>query len=95
MLRSNTNKVWLSNIEIPVNGTLVKLEQDYIFVQMHVKLSVRFRKSWRRRAMSAVGPEAEMENAVATARFIMEHRLRIDVCKCMGFQSEQIRINKK
>ena len=88
MLLSHTYKIWSSNIEIPVNGTLVKLEQDYIYCQMGVKLSVRYRNKNKRRAMSAVGPEAQIEKAVDTARRFMEHKLRIDVCKCVGFQNE-------
>ena len=86
MLRSNTNKVWSRNIEIPDNGTLVRIEQDYIYCQMGVKLSVRYRRSNGRRAMSAVGPEAQIEKAVDTARRFMEEKIRIDVCKCVSFQ---------
>ena len=88
MLRSNTNKVWLGNIDIPPNGTLVYKEQAYIYKATDVKLSVRFRKSWTRRAMSAVGPQGQVDNAVDLARRFMDHKLRIDVCKCVGFQNE-------
>ena len=78
--------VWSRDIEIPYYGTLVRIEQDYIYFQMGVKLSVRYRNKNKRRAMSAVGPEAQIEKAVDTARRFMEEKIRIDVCKCVSFQ---------
>ena len=78
--------VWSRDIEIPYDGTLVRIEQDYIYCQMGVKLSVRYRRSNGRRSMSAVGPEAQIEKAVDTARRFMEEKIRIDVCKCVSFQ---------
>ena len=82
-------------VDIPPNGTLVQPEKNFIWDAYGVMCAVRLRKGSGKRQMSMRGNSTNFAIARDWALFMMRENIRIDVCKCMGCQSEQIRINKK
>jgi len=75
-----------SRVAIPRAGTLVQQERNYIYDLTGVMCSVRHRKSFNCRALSMWGNPKNMDRAKQMAIDFMEEKLRIDVCKCIGFQ---------
>ena len=65
----------LNNLTIPVGGTLCQQERNYFMDKYGVGCAVRYRKAWRRRAMSMNGKEKNFE----------ETKIRIDVHMQNGF----------
>jgi len=77
----------------PQNGVLFKRDKEWIWERYGVHCSLRVRKGEQH--LSLQGNQTNFDEAEACALSFMMARIRIDVCKCMSFQSEQIRINKK
>ena len=75
------------------DGMLTPTERDWIRKRSGVQCSIRRRKNGRH--LSLHGNPTNFDEAEIWALFFIDGKIRIGVCKCMGFQSGQIRINKK
>ena len=73
--------------EIPFGGTLCQQEKNYLWDEYRVMCSVRFRKSWNRRMMTMWGRSGNFDLVARMVLDMAAEKQRIDVCKCMGFQS--------